>query len=102
MRHTVFICSLVNIQQVTAQQRVFINGITHVNVRQAIVINVDDGYPSAPPAHAANTRFFGDVLKLKVAPIYIELIAYAIACKVNILQPVVVKIANSYATAVVN
>ena len=79
----------------------YIPRITHINIQQAIGIDVYHGYPGCPSFFACYTRRSCYVFKGKVALIDIKSIGQLIGRKINIQKSIVIYIPKSHSASVV-
>ena len=102
MRNTLFICSLINIQNVSSAQRILIDGVAYIHIHQPVVIDINYSDSPGPSAHPTNTGLFCYILKFEIAFVEIKPAGYRIAGKIDIRQPVIIKITNTNPTTIIN
>src|SRR6185437_283499 len=102
MRDTIFIQSLVDIEYISSFERIFIDGITDINIHEPIIIYINNRYSPFPPAHSSNTCDICYVFELKVPFIQIQFSGHHVTTKIYILQAIVIKITYANSTAVIN
>jgi len=73
----------------------------NVNVKLSVTVDVNHGGSGTPSLLTRNTAPVGDVFKFKIALVQVQAILYHISGEENILQTVVVDVANGYTCAVV-
>src|SRR5664279_3108991 len=85
MRDALFVQSLIDIEYISSLKRIFIDGITNINVHETIVIYINYGYASLPPSHSSNTRDIRNIFEFKVPFVHIQFSGDHISAEINIL-----------------
>ncbi len=102
MRDAVLVRALVDIQQVPPQPGVGLDGRANINIRPAVIIDIDYRGAPAPFPIASNPGDIGNVFENKIPLIQVKLIGYHIAGKIDIRQAIVIKIADANTGPIVN
>lgn len=76
-------------------------GFTGINIESAIAVYIGEGHAGGPDLPDAETGFFGDIFKFKIAAIEIKPVGSHVAAQENIGQAVVIYVADTDPAAVV-
>ena len=74
--------------------------LANVNIQPSIPIDISHGYTGGPYVFGAEPSFSGDVLKLEVAFVQVQAVAFKIGAKKYINEPVIVDVAQPYPAAI--
>ena len=74
--------------------------LAHVEVKQAVVVDVHDADTGRPAIHACHTCFFGHVFELEAALVEEHLVRAHVVRKIQIHKTVVVEVACAHTAAV--
>src|SRR5581483_4005183 len=76
--------------------------VADVDIREAVVVDIDDGHPAGPSSHARHACFRGDVAEVKMSFVEIQFTGHRIPGEEDIGQAVVVEIPDADPAAVVD
>src|ERR1700733_7480766 len=95
MRNSVFIYSLIDIEDIPSFQRISIDGIADIDVHKTIIVYIHHGYPSLPSPQSSDARPLRYIFEFKISPVQKQSSGDHVTPEINIRQSIIIKIPDA-------